>query len=52
MRPIGAAIFGELPWDPAGLPDNYGLDISVAIRDGVLVVCKDATVPDGFILKA
>ena len=38
--------------DPAGLPDNYGLDISVAIRDGVLVVCKDATVPDGFILKA
>ena len=38
--------------DPAGLPDNYGPDISVAIRDGVLVVCKDATVPDGFILKA
>ena len=38
--------------DPAGLPDNYGPGISVAIRDGVLVVCKDATVPDGFILKA
>lgn len=30
--------------DPAGLPDNFGPDISVAIRDDVLVVCKDATV--------
>jgi glucose-1-phosphate adenylyltransferase len=38
--------------DPAGLPDNFGPDVSVAIRDGVLVVCKDAIVPDGFVLKA
>lgn len=38
--------------DPAGLPDNFGPEVKVAIRDGVLVVCKDAIVPDGFILKA
>ena len=38
--------------DPAGLPDNFGPDVTVAIRDGVLVVCKDAIVPDGFVLKA
>jgi glucose-1-phosphate adenylyltransferase len=38
--------------DPTGLPDNFGSDVSVAIRDGVLVVCKDAIVPDGFVLKA
>jgi glucose-1-phosphate adenylyltransferase len=38
--------------DPAGLPDNFGPDVNVAIRDGVLVVCKDAIVPDGFVLKA
>ncbi|MEO0508790.1 MAG: glucose-1-phosphate adenylyltransferase [Verrucomicrobiota bacterium] len=38
--------------DPTGLPDNFGPDVDVAIRDGVLVVCKDAIVPDGFVLTA
>ena len=38
--------------DPTGLPDNFGSDVDVAIRDGVLVVCKDTIVPDGFMLKA
>ncbi len=38
--------------DPTGLPDNFGPDVDVAIRDGVCIVCKDATVPDGFVLKA
>ena len=38
--------------DPTGLPDNFGSDVDVAIRDGVLVVCKDTIVPDGFVLKA
>jgi glucose-1-phosphate adenylyltransferase len=39
--------------DPTGLPDNFGPEVvNVAIRDGVLVVCKDAIVPDGFVLKA
>ncbi|WP_269525092.1 glucose-1-phosphate adenylyltransferase [Coraliomargarita parva] len=38
--------------DPTGLPDNFGPDVDVAIRDGVLVVCKDAVVPDGFVMKA
>lgn len=38
--------------DPTGLPDDFAADKSVCIRDGVLVVCKDATIPDGFVLKA
>lgn len=38
--------------DPTGLPDNFGPDVDVAIRDGVCVVCKEASVPDGFVLKA
>lgn len=38
--------------DPTGLPDNFGPDVDVAIRDGVLVVCKNVTVPDGFVLSA
>ena len=38
--------------DPAGLPDNFGPGIDVAIRDGVLVVTKNTVVPDGFVLKA
>lgn len=38
--------------DPAGLPDNFGHDVSVAIRDGILVVCKDTILPEGFVLKA
>lgn len=38
--------------DPTGLPDNFGEGVDIAIRDGVLVVCKGVTVPDGFVLKA
>jgi glucose-1-phosphate adenylyltransferase len=38
--------------DPTGLPDNFGPDVDVAIRDGVLIVCKNVTVPDGYELKA
>ncbi len=38
--------------DPTGLPDNFGPEVDVAIRDGVLIVCKNVTVPDGFVLKA
>ena len=38
--------------DPTGLPDKFGPDLDIAIRDGVLVVCKDTIVPDGFVLKA
>lgn len=38
--------------DPTGLPDNFGPDVDIAIRDGVLVVCKDAVVPEGYVLKA
>ncbi|MGB0408642.1 MAG: glucose-1-phosphate adenylyltransferase [Opitutales bacterium] len=38
--------------DPTGLPDNFGPDVDIAIRDGVLVVCKDTVVPDGYVLKA
>lgn len=38
--------------DPTGLEDNFGPGVDVAIRDGVLVVCKDVVLPDGFVLKA
>ncbi|WPJ96494.1 glucose-1-phosphate adenylyltransferase [Coraliomargarita algicola] len=38
--------------DPTGLPDKFGPELDIAIRDGVLVVCKDTIVPDGFVLKA
>ncbi|MFP4070186.1 MAG: glucose-1-phosphate adenylyltransferase [Opitutales bacterium] len=38
--------------DPMGLPDNFGPEADVAIRDGVLVVTKDTIVPDGFVMKA
>ncbi len=38
--------------DPTGLPDNFGEGVDIAIRDGVLVVCKGVIVPDGFVLKA
>ena len=38
--------------DPTGLPDNFGPDLDISIRDGVLIVCKDITVPDGYVLKA
>ena len=37
--------------DPTGLPDNFGPELDVSIRDGVLIVCKDVTVPDGYVLK-
>ena len=38
--------------DPTGLPDNFGPDFDISIRDGVLIVSKDVTVPDGYVLKA
>ncbi len=38
--------------DPTGLPDKFGDGVDLAIRDGVLVVCKGVVVPDGFVLKA
>jgi glucose-1-phosphate adenylyltransferase len=38
--------------DPTGLPDRFGEGIDLAIRDGVLVVCKNVVVPDGFVLNA
>ena len=38
--------------DPTGLPDRFGDGIDLAIRDGVLVVCKNVVVPDGFVLNA
>ncbi len=38
--------------DPAGLDDHFGPGVDISIRDGVLVVCKDAVVPDGYVLKA
>lgn len=37
--------------DPSGIPDRFGEGIDLAIRDGVLIVCKDVVVPDGFVLK-
>ncbi len=47
-----ARVGNNVVLDPTGLPDNFGPDVDVAIRDGVCIVCKDATVPDGFTLKA
>ena len=37
--------------DPEGLPDNSDQGNGVFIRDGVLVVCKNTILPDGFSLK-
>jgi len=37
--------------DPEGLPDDFGPEAEVAIRDGVLVVTKDAILPNGFVMK-
>jgi len=34
--------------DPTGLPDTEDVDQDILIRDGVLIVCKNAIVPDGF----
>jgi glucose-1-phosphate adenylyltransferase len=38
--------------DPTGMPDNFGPGLEIAIRDGVLVVCKGVVVTDGFVMKA
>ena len=38
--------------DPAGLEDDYESNAKVAIRDGVLIVTKDAVLPDGFSFKS
>ena len=38
--------------DPEGLPDNFGPGVDIAIRDGILVVCKDTVIPDNFVLQA
>lgn len=45
-------IGNDVIMDPEGLPDNFGDGVDIAIRDGVLVVCKDVVVPDGFVMKA
>ena len=37
--------------DPTGLPDHFGEGVDLAIRDGVLIVCKNVIVPDDFVLK-
>jgi len=38
--------------DPTGLPDNFGEGVDIAIRDGIMIVCKDTVIPDGYVLKA
>ena len=38
--------------DATGLPDNYGPDVDIAIRDGVIVVNKGTIIPDNHVLKA
>ena len=38
--------------DPEGLPNNLDQDNGIFIRDGVLIVCKNTVVPEGFVLKA
>ena len=38
--------------DPTGLEDNFKPGFDVSIRDGVLIVSKDAILPDGYHLKA
>ncbi|MEM7790446.1 MAG: glucose-1-phosphate adenylyltransferase [Verrucomicrobiota bacterium] len=38
--------------DPTGMPDNFGPDVEIAIRDGIIIVCKDTVVPDGSVIKA
>tara|TARA_A100001015_G_scaffold76822_1_gene85258 strand:- start:3365 stop:4660 length:1296 start_codon:yes stop_codon:yes gene_type:complete len=38
--------------DPTGLEDNFKPGLDVSIRDGVLIVSKDAILPDGYHLKA
>lgn len=38
--------------DPAGLSDDVYYNGGIVIRDGVMVVCKNTALPDGFILKS
>lgn len=38
--------------DPTNLPENVESGSDIMIRDGILIVCKDAVIPDGFVLKA
>lgn len=38
--------------DANGLPDKYGPDVDIAIRDGVIVVNKGTIVPDNYVLRA
>lgn len=38
--------------NPKGLADGNYREGGIVIRDGVMVVCKNTTLPDGFILKA
>ena len=38
--------------DPEGLPEKFDHDNGIFIRDGILIVCKETIVPDGFVLKA
>jgi len=45
-------IGNDVVLDPTGLPDKFGPDVDIAIRDGVMVVCKNTVVPDGFVMKA
>ncbi|MEM8866668.1 MAG: glucose-1-phosphate adenylyltransferase [Verrucomicrobiota bacterium] len=47
-----ARIGNNVVLDPEGMPDNFGPDVDIAIRDGVLIVCKDVEVPDGTVIKA
>jgi len=47
-----ARIGNNVVLDPTGLDDHFGPGVDIAIRDGVLIVCKDATLPDGYTLGA
>jgi glucose-1-phosphate adenylyltransferase len=38
--------------DATGLPDKYGPDVDITIRDGVIVVSKGMIIPDDYVLKA
>jgi glucose-1-phosphate adenylyltransferase len=45
-------IGNDVVLDPEGLEDNFESGADVVIRDGVLIVTKDAVLPDGFQMKA
>lgn len=38
--------------NPEGLPENLEQKNGISIHDGVLIVCKNTIIPDGFVLKA